>query len=296
VNPESKHPWLAQTALLAAALIWGFAFVAQRSAMQFIGPFAFNGLRFLLGAAVLLPVAWAARRSGRVPPITASTAVGAALAGVVLFAAATLQQVGLVYTTAGKAGFLTGLYVVLIPLLGLFAGHRPRATVWAGALLAAGGTYLLSGDASGPASTGDVLVLIGALGWAIHVQLVGRLIRRGSPITIAIVQNAVCGGLSLAVSFATEHTTGSGVYASLPALLFAGILSVGVAYTLQIVGQRHIEPERAGILTSLESVFAAVAGWAVLHEPLGGRILAGCALMFLGMLLCQWRRKPSRQM
>jgi len=290
MDTSSHRVWLAQAALLTAAVIWGFAFVAQRSAMQHIGPFAFNGIRFLLGAAVLLPIGWKRLQGQRGAPAAKSTTRGAILSGLILFVASTLQQVGLVYTTAGKAGFLTGLYVVLVPLLGLFVGQRPRATVWTGAALAAGGTYLLSGTAAGPASIGDLLVLLGAFGWAIHVQLVGRLIRQTHPMRIAVIQNTVCGVLSLAVATGWERTSLSGLSAALPALLFAGVLSVGVAYTLQILGQRRIEPSHAGVLISLESVFAAVGGWVLLDEPITAPILAGCALMLVGMLLCQRKR------
>jgi drug/metabolite transporter (DMT)-like permease len=278
--------------LLLAAVIWGFAFVAQRAGMEHVGPFTFNGIRFLLGSFSLLPILVFARRrirrgrdSMRARP--SAKRLGLGLLGLILFAAAALQQVGLVYTTAGKAGFITGLYVLIVPLLGLFLRQRVRWTVWAGAAAGVGGLYLLAGLGGGRIGLGDGLVLAGAFGWAVHVQLVGWLVRRIDPIRIAVVQTAVCGILSLAVGLATEPVTLMSVWAAAPALSFAGVLSVGVAYTLQIVGQRRIDPSRAGIIVSLEAVFAALGGWLVLGERASGVALVGGALMLAGMVLSQ---------
>jgi len=287
--------------LLLAAVIWGFAFVAQRAGMRHIGPFTFNGIRFLLGSLSLLPVLLLVRRRKRGPgdstrPASSSTRLRLALLGLVLFGAAALQQMGLVYTTAGKAGFITGLYVVIVPLLGLSLGQRARWTVWAGAAAGVGGLYLLTGLEAGRIGLGDGLVLAGAFGWAIHVQLVGWLVRRADPIRIAVVQTAICGALSLAVGWATESASLADVRAAVPTLVFAGILSVGVAYTLQIVGQRRVDPSRAGIIVSLEAVFAAVGGWVVLGE--GGTFVMwiGGGLMLAGMVLAQiggWRARAA---
>ena len=280
--------------LLLAAIIWGLAFVAQRDGMNYVGPFTFNGLRFMLGSLSLLPVfLFARRRARRASSVRCAGDRprwgGPLLVGVVLFTAATLQQVGLLYTTAGKAGFITGLYVVIIPLLGLVFGQRVRSTVWVGAVVAVGGLYLLTGFEAGWVGLGDGLILAGAFGWAVHVQLVGWLVRRIDPIRIALTQTAVCGLLSLAVALATETITLAGLRAAVPAVLFAGILSVGVAYTLQIIGQRRVDPTRAGILVSLEAVFAVLGGWAVLGERVAGVMLIGCALMLAGMVLAQLR-------
>lgn len=285
-------------ALLVAAAIWGFAFVAQRAGMQYVGPFTFNGFRFVLGSLSLVPWLAALRRreasekTAR-PEAFRRAAPALGLVGVVLFAAATLQQVGLAYTTAGRAGFITGLYVVIIPLLGLFMRQRASWVVWAGSAAAVGGLYVLADVGEGAMTLGDGLVLASAFGWAIHVQLVGHLVRRIHPIRIAAAQTAVCGILSLAVAAGTEPIVPAGLRSAAPALLFAGILSVGLAYTLQIVGQRGIDPTRAGILVSLEAVFAVLGGWLVLGERVTGHMVVGCSLMFAGMVLSQLRRGPD---
>jgi drug/metabolite transporter (DMT)-like permease len=282
-------------ALSIAAAIWGFSFVAQRAAMAHVGPFLFNGMRFLLGAVTLLPVLWAlrSRRSSAIAGTRGGRGalfVGAAATGAVLFVAATLQQVGLVTTGAGKAGFITGLYVVLVPLLGIVRGHRVRLAVWISTILAAGGLYLLSGAGEGPTAWGDVLLLLGALLWAVHVHLIGWMAKRAAPIAIAVAQSTACGVLSLAVSFGVEKTSLAAVRAAAPSTAFAGFLSVGVAYTLQIVGQRRLDPWRAGVLLSLEAAFAVLGGWAVLGEAVTPRMLVGCALMLSAMILSSLRR------
>jgi drug/metabolite transporter (DMT)-like permease len=285
-------------ALSVAAAIWGISFVAQRAAMAHIGPYLFNGIRFLLGALTLVPVLLVLRR--RRPRASwprarrAALFVGGAATGAVLFIAATLQQVGMVTTGAGKAGFITGLYVVLVPLLGIVRGHRVRLAVWISAFLAAGGLYLLSGAGGGPIAWGDVLLLLGALAWAIHVHLIGWMAERANPIGVAVAQSAACGVLSLAVSFAVETTSSSAVRAAAPAIAFAGFLSVGIAYTLQIVGQKRLDPSRAGVLLSLEAAFAVLGGWAILGEAVTARMLVGCALMLSGMILSNVRRSVGR--
>ena len=279
--------------LLTAAAIWGFAFVAQRAAMAHIGPFTFNGIRFLLGSGSLVPVLFLARRRGRRtidrPAPSRSAWRSAMVIGVVLFVASSLQQVGLVYTTAGKAGFITGLYVILVPLIGLVLGQRVRWPVWIGATMALGGLYLLTGHETGRIGLGDGLVLASAFGWAAHVQMVGALVRRLEPIRIAVVQTAVCGALSLVVALATEEVSLAALRATVPALAFAGVASVGIAYTFQIVGQRRVDPSRAGLIISLEAVFAVLGGWLLLSEAVTGIMLLGCVLILAGMILSQLR-------
>jgi len=284
-------------ALSVAAAIWGLSFVAQRAAMAHIGPYLFNGIRFLLGALTLVPVLLVLRRRPRTTeprPRRAALLFGGAATGMVLFVAATLQQVGMVTTGAGKAGFITGLYVVLVPLLGIARGHRVRLAVWISVFLAAGGLYLLSGAGGGPIAWGDVLLLLGALAWAVHVHLIGWMAERANPIGVAVAQSVACGVLSLAVSLAVETTSLSAVRAAAPAIAFAGFLSVGVAYTLQIVGQQRLDPSRAGVLLSLEAAFAVLGGWAILGEAVTVRMLAGCALMLSGMILSSVRRSVGR--
>jgi drug/metabolite transporter (DMT)-like permease len=272
--------------LLTAAMIWGFAFSAQRVGMRYVGPFLFNGARFLLGALAVLPFYLFRRRRPLPEPAPYMgrwAAVAGCLAiGVVLFFAANLQQFGLVYTTAGKAGFITGLYVVLVPLIGLLRGRPIGAAIGFSALLCAGGLYLLTVAGDFSVELGDGLVLVGAFFWALHVHLVSWLAERMRPSAVAVAQFAVCGVLSLGVSLVLEHSA---------AVAYAGLVSVGIAYTLQIVGQRRMDPSRAGILLSLEAVFGVLGGGLLLHEVMTARMLVGCGLMLLGMVLSQWRAK-----
>ncbi|MFZ1201044.1 MAG: DMT family transporter [Desulfobacterales bacterium] len=276
--------------LLLTATIWGFAFVAQRVGMDFVGPFAFNGIRFALGSLVLVPFILKHGRGSVQPPADrrpVNILWGGFLAGLLLFTGASLQQVGLVYTTAGNAGFITGLYVVIVPVLGLFIRQRPNAGTWIGVLLAAVGLYLLSITDRFSIAFGDLLVLIGAFFWAGHVLLIGWLAPRTDSLKLAFTQFAVCSALSLLTSAVVETTTVAGIWRAALPVLYGGVLSVGVAYTLQVVAQRHAHPAHAAILLSLEAVFAAIGGWIVLGERLTARGLLGCTLMLSGMLLSQ---------
>lgn len=290
MRPDVKKDTLSSDAiLLVAALIWGFAFVAQRVGMAYIGPFLFNGVRFALGCLVLLPLL---RRRGNTAGAPGSRngkgiVGGSLLAGLLLFGGASLQQVGIVYTTAGKAGFITGLYVVMVPFLGLFCGQRTHAGTWAGALLAAAGLYFLSVTEGLVMARGDFLVFLGALFFAGHVLVIGWLSPRMDSIRLAVIQFAACSVLSLAVAALTEPIVLENLRGAVPAILYGGVLSVGVAYTLQVVGQRKAPPAHAAILLSLESAFAALGGWLLLDEILSLRQFAGCALMLTGMLLSQ---------
>ncbi len=280
--------------LLLASAIWGFAFVAQRAGMEHVGPFTFNGVRFLLGSAVLLPFLGFGRRADRTgaPDRSSSRkiACGMAVAGLLLFVAASLQQVGIVYTTAGKAGFITGLYVVIVPLLGLLRKQRTGLPVWIGAGFAIGGLYLLTVTGGATIGLGDGLVLASAFGWAVHVHVIGWLAGRVRPLRVAVVQFAVCGTLSLIVALITETIALPALLRALVPILYAGLLSTGVAYTLQVVGQRRVDPSRTGIILSMEGAFAVLGGWLLLSETMTARMLAGCGLMLVGMIAAQVRR------
>lgn len=285
---------------LVTALIWGLAFVAQRLGMESMGPLAFNGVRFALGAAALAPLAL---RSLRYPPPAPFLDGGETgfpwrsglLAGTVLFAGATLQQVGLKYTTAGKAGFITGLYVVLVPLLGLFFGQRPLRGDMVGATISVVGLYFLSVTESFTLAPGDGLELLGAFFWAGHVLVIGWMSPRTRALPLAVAQYAVCSVLSLAGALLFEEVTLAGIKAAALPLLYGGLLSVGLAYTLQVVAQRDAKPTHAAILLSFESVFAALGGAVLLAERLGTRGIMGCALMFTGVLASQvWPKKDGR--
>jgi drug/metabolite transporter (DMT)-like permease len=255
-------------------------------------------VRFALGAFVLVPFAlfrgpWTAAASGDdgKGPVGAGTRIGplraGLIAGAVLVFGASLQQIGLVYTTAGKAGFITGLYVVLVPLSGLLWGQRAGWSAWSGAVLCVVGLFFLSVTSAFTMERGDFIVLVGAFFWAAHVQVVGWLSPRTDPVRLACIQFAVCSIVSAGVALLTEHPAVQNIMAAAGPILYGGLLSVGVAYTLQVVAQRRAPPAHAAILLSLESVFAAIGGSLLLGERLGTRGALGCALMFLGMLLSQ---------
>ena len=281
--------------LLLTALIWGFAFVAQRSGMRAIGPFAFSAARFALGTLSLLPLLFLQKRRRPVPGPRAlgpgRRAAWAALAGLVLFLGANLQQVGLVTTTAGNAGFITSLYVILVPLLGLLTGRPSRPAIWAGAALALAGLYILSIGAGFRMAPGDRLELLGAFFWAGHILLINRLVFRMEALEIAVGQFATCALLSLAVALVREPAPFAGLAPAALPILYGGLLSIGVAYTLQIVAQKTAHPAHASIILSIEALFAGVGGVLFLGEPLTSRLVLGGALMLAGMVLSQ--REPK---
>jgi drug/metabolite transporter (DMT)-like permease len=298
--------------LLLTAAIWGFAFVAQRAGMEHIQPFTYGGVRFALGSLSLLPLIfllrWRSerkrRREGssgeadrggqgqprgkeRVRPSDARVWLYGLLCGTVLFAAASLQQVGIVYTTAGKAGFITGLYVVLVPLSGLLWGQKAGWSRWSGAALALVGLYLLSITRGFTISKGDLLVLLSALFWTAHVQLIGWFSPKTDSLVLASIQFAVCSIISLIVAAAAETIVLEGILRAALPILYGGLCSVGIAYTLQVVIQRTAHPAHAAIILSLEGAFAVLGGWLILGELMTLRGLIGCLLMLAGMIISQ---------
>ncbi len=286
--------WQANALLLLTAAVWGLAFVAQRVGMDYIGPFTFNALRFGLGAAAL-SIVIRLRDAGKLPAVQraapASRPEGwwrwGLLLGAVLFGGASLQQAGLVYTTAGKAGFITGLYVVLVPLVGTWLGERHGLHVWLGALLALAGLYLLSVTGAWRMAWGDFLVFLGALFWTAHVLLVDHLVARFDSLRLAALQFGMVALLSAGVAVWREPLLVSSVWQAMLAILYGGLLSVGVGYTLQLVAQQYAPPAHASIILSLEAVFALLGGVMLLSEPLNGRGMLGSALMLGGMLVSQ---------
>lgn len=276
--------------LLLAAAIWGFAFVAQRVGMDHLGPYTFNGIRFALGSLSLLPLIWHFRNQPSIPlegkrPLN-SLHMGF-VAGLILFIAASLQQVALLYTSAGKAAFITCLYIVLVPISGLLLGHRIAGVVWAGSLLTLTGLYFLCIQEGFAIGYGDLLALIGAFFWTAHILFIDRVSRRVSTLVLAAAQFAACSFFSLCVALWQESASLQAVLQAAIPLLYGGFGSVGIAYTLQIVGQKNAPPTHAALILSLETVFAALGGFLLLNEVLGPRELLGCALMFGGMLLAQ---------
>ncbi|MDR1806720.1 MAG: DMT family transporter [Propionibacteriaceae bacterium] len=300
---------LRSTLLLAlASIIWGFAFVAQRLGMDHIGPFLFNGLRCLLGALTVWTVV--CLRERRVAPLLrdaprwrhawrlSPTLRGGILCGLALCAGSNLQQVGLVDVDAGKAGFLTALYIVLVPLAGLLFRQRVRWTVWPAVGLAVVGLYLLCLTEQLSIARGDVIVLLGAVGWTVQILLIDRYVKVSDVFRLCAIEFLTAGVISLAIApfadraFVTA-TAGlaASLWAALPALLFAGVLSSGVAFTAQALGQRTAPPALASLIMSLEAPFATLAGFTVLHESFTPREGVGCVLMFAAVLVAQ---APSR--
>ena len=293
----NKAGYKADAILLLAAAIWGSGFVAQRLGMEHVGPMTFNAVRFAIGTLILLPfIHFRSSCSGS--PVSASLrlyAFGGGVAGFVLFIAASLQQMGLEFTTAGKGGFITGLYVILVPIIGLFRGRRAGSATWVGAVFAVAGMYFLSVTDEFSMNRGDWLVLASAVFWALHVLTIGVFAPKTSPLRLAAVQFAVVCILSTVAALVTETITMQSLLAAKWAIIYGGVFSIGIAFTLQVVAQQHAPPAHAVIILSLEAVFAALCGWLVMQETFTGRQLVGCAFMLGGMLIAQ-ARKPRPQL
>ena len=280
--------------LLLTAIIWGLAFVAQRAGMENIGPFAFNGIRFALGSLSLVPLLFLKRNNIRKKALKSEQSLiwkGGVLCGLFLFAGSSFQQVGIVYTTAGNAGFITGLYVILVPVLGLFRNHKVNLQTWIGAIIALGGLYFLSVRQSLTFAYGDALVFVSAFFFAGHVLLIGKYAPKTNVIRLSIIQFGVASLLSLILSSFIETTTFQDIRLAAIPILYGGIMSVGVAYTLQVYGQKRTPPAHAAIILSMESLFAAIGGILILHEPLTVSIAVGGSLMLGGVMLSQLRFK-----
>lgn len=283
--------------LLLTALIWGFAFVAQRAGMAYVGPFTYSAVRFALGCGSLLPLLlFTLKREDRAAAASLKTVFCCGgLTGLVLFIAVSLQQIGMVYTTAGKAGFITGLYVVLVPILGIFSKQRTAFGTWLGAIIAVIGLYLLSITEDFTIAFGDLLELIGAFFWAGHVHVISRFSGKIHPIKLAFAQFLVCSILSLLTALFFETITLTSLLQAGIPILYGGVCSVGIAYTLQVVAQQHTPAAHAAILLSLEAVFAVFGGVIILNEILTLRGLLGCAFMFAGMLVSQFLSQPEKR-
>ena len=287
----ARHSLRADLLMLLTALIWGTTFVAQKMGMDAIGPFLYTGLRFALGAVLLIPMLYwfslRRRAQNAVSPVNRSAILGGIALGVVLTIGINLQQVGLMFTTVTNSGFITGLYVIMVPLLGLLIGQRTGAGTWLGASLAVVGMYLLSVGENFSVASGDWLQLAGAVIWGVHVLLAGRMASRHDPILIAYVQFITCAVISSLLALAFEPWVLEKIIQALPAIVYGGALAVAVGFTLQLVAQRDAPPAHAAIILSLEAVFAAMAGWVMMDETLTLRGFIGCGLMFAGMLVAQ---------
>lgn len=283
--------------LLLTALIWGGAFVAQSEGMDYVAPFTYNAMRTLLGGFVLLPVILimdlskprekrlsspARRRELR------TTVIGGAVCGLILAAASSFQQFGIAQTTVGKAGFVTALYIVLVPILGIFVKKKIPPITWLCVVIAVIGFYLLCIHEDFTVARGDLLVLCCAVVFSFHILAIDRFTEIGvDGVLMSCVQFLVGGFAMLICMFIFEEPTVSSILSAKWTILYAGVLSCGVAYTLQIIGQRDCEPTTATLIMSLESVFSALFGWLILHENMSFKEFSGCALVFLAVILAQ---------
>lgn len=281
--------------LLLTAAIWGVAFVAQSVGMDYVGPFTFNGVRSLIGGIVLLPLVLDARRkepaSGAGAPDKKTLLLGGVLCGAVLFAASSLQQIGIQYTTVGKAGFITACYIVIVPLLGLFFGKRCGLLTWLAVALALLGLYLLCITETLSVGKGDLLMLGCALLFSVHILVIDFFSPRVDGVAMSCIQFFVCALLSAVPMLAVERPQLSAILAAWAPVLYAGVFSCGVAYTLQIVGQKGMNPTVASLILSLESCISVLAGWLILGQRLSGREILGCLVMFGAIVLAQLPQK-----
>ena len=303
--------------LLTTAFIWGAAFVAQKEAMSYIGPFTFTCLRMFIGGTVLIPFIFILQKKGIVtadetPRIEGDALeaerggeadakrfdiddpafIGGFFCGVALFFACLFQQIGLVYTTAGKAGFITALYIIIVPILGIFMKKKVGKIIWFCVILAVVGIYFLCMEGDFTMGKGDLIVLLSAFGYAMHIITVDRFASRGDPIKISCIQFFVCGALCLPTLIVEAPTLSALLLAWLP-IFYAGVISCGIAYTLQVVAQRDTTPTITAIILSFESVFAVLMGFLLLHEVMSLKEVAGCVLMFAAIILAQLPEKPQ---
>lgn len=299
--------------LLLTALIWGSSFVAQRTGMDYIGPFTFNGIRSFIGGLALIPVILL--MSGKRSPNSEEDSeedpekdlsdeqkrkerktllIGGIVCGVVLFTAGSLQQIGLVYTTAGKAGFITALYIVLVPVMGVFIGKKVKPILWLCVAMAVAGLYLLCIKEGFSLSKGDFLVLLCAFGFTLHILVIDYFSPKTDGVKMSCIQFFVCGAISIVPMIAMETVVLSDILACWLPLLYAGVLSCGIGYTLQIVAQKDTNPTIAAMLLSLESVFAVISGAVILHEHMALRELIGCIIMFAAIIIAQLPSKDER--
>ncbi len=280
--------------LSITALIWGTAFVAQIVGMEHIGPFTFTASRTLIGAASLIPVIlFMDRKRARdntrdeFQGSKKDLIKGGLACGLAMFCGLAFQQVGLQYTTAGKAGFITALYIVFVPILGLFLHKRIEKSVWLGVILGLVGLYLLSVTEDLSIGRGDLLVLSGTIFWALHIIIIDHFADKVDAVKMSCIQFLVVGLISLTIAIVTEDISINAIIQSAFPVLYSGIIVVGIAFTLQIFGQRGTNPATAAIIMSMESVFAALSGIIILGETMNLREITGCILLFAAVIVAQ---------
>ncbi|MGN0333761.1 MAG: DMT family transporter [Lachnospiraceae bacterium] len=286
--------------LMLAAFIWGTAFVAQSLGMDYLGPFTFNGVRNFIGALALLPCIWFLNRISekdrdkkqQILTIEHENSrkdliIGGVTCGVVLFTASSLQQVGIQYTSVGKAGFITACYIVIVPVCGIFLHKKIGWKIWVAVALSLMGLYFLCITEKFTIGKGDILIFLCALVFSLHIIVIDYFSPKVDGVKMSCIQFFVCGLLSLIPMFALETPVISDIIKSWGPILYAGVLSSGVAYTLQIVGQKNVNPAIASLILSLESCFSVLAGWVILKQHLSAREACGCILMFAAIILAQ---------
>lgn len=277
--------------LFLAAFIWGVAFVAQSVGMDYMGPFSFNGARFLMGSAVLLPLVIIRRKMGKTNRKESSgykdTLTGGICCGLALCAAALCQQIGIMYTTVGKAGFITTLYIIIVPIMGIFLGKKISGRVWLGAFIAAFGMYLLCMSERFALSKGDTYVFICAILFSVHILVIDHFSPKADGVELSCLQFLTAGVICSVIALIVEKPEIGNFIDGIIPLAYAGIMSSGVAYTLQVIGQKNMDPTIASLILSMESVVSMLAGWIILGQKLSGRELLGCALVFGAVILVQ---------
>lgn len=285
--------------LSLAALIWGVSFVAQKAGMEYIGPFTFNGIRFLLGSLVLVPVilvmdSLKKKKEAGIAPAqiekkggNKDLIIGGLSCGVILFIAGNLQQIGMMYTTAGKAGFITALYIVLVPILGLYAGKKVKPVLWICVAMAMAGLYLLCVKENLTIGRGDLLVIACAFGFSVHILVIDHFAPKVDGVKLSCLQFLTAGVLCLPFMLGFETISWASIVDCAQPILYSAVLSCGVAYTLQVVAQKDTEPTVASLILSAESVFAVIAGILILNEQITAREVLGCVIMFAAILLSQ---------
>ncbi len=278
--------------LLLTAMIWGGAFVAQSMSTDFVGPFTFNTARYTIGAVVLLPIIFLTdrRNPGRPEELgwrNPKLWIAGVLCGFLIAIAAAFQQAGIQYTTVGKAGFITTLYVILVPIFSIFLKKKPSPLIWLCVLLAVCGLYLLCMSETASINFGDLLVLCSGLGFAIQILVVDHYVLHMDGVKLSFLQFFFSAVFSLLPALFFESPTTAGLLGAWKPLFYTGVLSCGIGYTFQILGQQRTDPTVASILMCMESVFSVLFGWLILHQALSPRELFGCALMFVAVLLAQ---------
>ena len=278
--------------LVVAAILWGLGFVAQRDGMNYIGPFFYTAIRFGIGVLCLLPIYFITRKQERKIKVEKKTILIAGLiVGVLLFLGVSAQQIGLQTTTASKASFITALYMVLVPIFGIFLKHKTNKIVWVSIVIALAGVYFMSITKEFTIERGDLFVIACAILWAVHFLFIAHYASRVGAIRLSLFQFVVCTVLSLIVAIFTEPIQLSALTPALPSILYGGIGAVGIAYTLHVVALKDANPAYASLILSTESVFGALGGWLILHETMTSRQILGAGLILAAVIFSQIKLK-----